>query len=46
MFGRHIRPMRPPRWAFVASAVVLVGFMVLRNLPVAGLEWLASGASV
>lgn len=33
---------RIPRWAIVAAAVVVVAFTVARNLPVAGLEYLAS----
>jgi len=45
LFGRQVRPLRPPRWALVVGAVVLVTFMVLRNLPVAGLEFLGSGTS-
>lgn len=45
LFGRHVRPLRPPRWAVVTGAVVLVAFTVLRNLPVAGLEFLGSGTS-
>ena len=44
-FGRTIRPLRPPRWAVVTGAVVLGAFTVLRNLPVGGLEFLASGTS-
>ena len=35
--------MRVPRWLVVTGIVVAVGFTVLRNLPVAGLEFLASG---
>jgi hypothetical protein len=46
LFGRRVRALRPPRWAAVAIAVALVAFTVLRNLPVAGLEWMASGAGV
>ena len=45
LFGRQVRPLRPPRWALVVGAVVLIGFMVLRNQPVAGLEFLGSGTS-
>jgi hypothetical protein len=32
-----------PRWAAVTAAAVAVAFTVLRNLPVASLEFLASG---
>jgi hypothetical protein len=45
LFGRRLRALRPPRWAAVAVAGALVAFTVLRNLPIAGLEWMASGAS-
>jgi hypothetical protein len=44
LVGRPARPVRLPRWVVVAGTVVAVGFAVLRNLPVAGLEFLASGA--
>jgi hypothetical protein len=36
--------LRLPRWSLAVGAVVAVAFTVLRNLPVAGLEFLASGA--
>lgn len=45
LFGRTVRPLRPPRWAVVTGALVLAAFTVLRNLPVGGLEFLASGTS-
>ena len=35
LVGRAVRPLRPPRWALVAGAVVFAAFTVLRNLPVA-----------
>ena len=44
LVGRPARPVRLPRWVVVAGTVVAVTFAVLRNLPVAGLEFLASGA--
>lgn len=40
--GRPSRPLRVPRWAVAAGIVVAVAFTVLRNLPVAGLEFLGS----
>ena len=43
LLGQPSRPVRLPRWALVAGITVAVGFAVLRNLPVAGLEFLASG---
>lgn len=43
LLGRPARPVRLPRWALVAGVAVAVGFTVLRNLPVTGLEFLASG---
>jgi len=45
LVGRVVRPLRPPRWALVAGAVVFAVFTVLRNLPVAGLDFLGSGTS-
>jgi hypothetical protein len=45
LVGRVVRPLHPPRWALVAGAVVLATFTVVRNLPVAGLEFLGSGTS-
>ncbi len=45
LVGRAVRPLRPPRWAIVAGAVAFAAFAVLRNLPVAGLEFLGSGTS-
>jgi hypothetical protein len=42
--GRPVPRVRLPRWSLVAAAAVAAGFAVLRNLPVAGLEFLASGA--
>jgi hypothetical protein len=45
LVGRVVRPLPPPRWALVAVVAVLATFTVLRNLPVAGLEFLGSGIS-
>ena len=45
LVGRVVRPLRPPRWVLVAGGVVLAAFAILRNLPVAGLEFLGSGTS-
>lgn len=45
LIGRSVRPVHPPRWLLVTGAVVLGAFMVLRNLPVAGLDFLDSGTS-
>ncbi len=42
--GRRAPTISPPRWALVAAALVVATFTVLRNLPLAGLEFLASGA--
>ena len=42
LIGRAPRPLRLPRWSVVAGVVVALGFTVLRNLPVAGLEFLAA----
>jgi len=44
LVGRPVRPLRLPRWALVVGITVAVGFAVLRNLPVEGLEFLASDA--
>lgn len=35
---------RIPRWAIATAAVIIVAFTVARNLPIAGLEYLASDA--
>lgn len=43
--GRTMPWLRPPRWAVVGAAVVLVSFTVLRNLPTPALEFLGSSAS-
>lgn len=43
LVGRAPRPLRLHRWWVVAGVVVALGFTVLRNLPVAGLEFLAAG---
>jgi hypothetical protein len=43
LVGRPARPVRTPRWLVASGAVVAVAFTVLRNLPVAGLEFLSSG---
>ena len=45
LVGRVVRPLRPPRWVLVTGAVVLAAFAILRNLPLAGLEFLGSGTS-
>jgi hypothetical protein len=42
--GRRVPAVRVPRWLVGAGVAVVVGFTVLRNVPVAGLEFLASGA--
>lgn len=44
LVGRPARSLHPPRWAVAAAVVVVAAFTVLRNLPVAGLEWLGSSA--
>lgn len=44
LVGRPARTLRPPRWATTAAMASVAAFTVLRNLPVPGLEWLASGA--
>ncbi len=41
--GRRARALVVPRWATVTAVAVAVAFTVLRNLPVASLEFLASG---
>ncbi len=43
LIGRASPTLRPPRWLLVAGIVIAGAFTVLRNLPVAGLEFLASG---
>jgi hypothetical protein len=43
--GRHIRTWVVPHWAKLVAGAVAVVFTILRNLPVASLEFLASGAS-
>ena len=42
--GRPVPRVHLPRWSLVAAGAVAAGFTVLRNLPVAALEFLASGA--
>jgi hypothetical protein len=42
--GRPARSLRLPRWALTAALVVVVAFTVARNLPIAGLRFLGSGA--
>jgi hypothetical protein len=44
LLGRAAPAARPPRWLVVGGIIVAVGFTVLRNLPIAGLEFLASDA--
>jgi Protein of unknown function (DUF2752) len=43
LLGRQERALMVPRWAAVTAAAVAVAFTVLRNLPVASLEFMASG---
>lgn len=43
LVGRPAPPVRLPRGLVTAAIVVAVVFAVLRNLPVAGLDYLASG---
>jgi Protein of unknown function (DUF2752) len=43
LVGRPARTVRVPPWAMAAAGVVIAAFTVLRNLPVAGLEFLGSG---
>jgi Protein of unknown function (DUF2752) len=43
LVGRRARTVHVPPWAMVAAGVVIAAFTVLRNLPVAGLEYLGSG---
>lgn len=40
--GRPARTLRLPRWAVIGACVVGGAFALLRNLPVSGLEFLAS----
>lgn len=44
LFGRPTRPVRLPRWLLTGGIVVATTFAVLRNLPIDGLEFLASGS--
>jgi hypothetical protein len=41
--GRRAPAVRPPRWLVIGAGALAVLFTVLRNLPVAGLEFLAAG---
>ncbi|HEX6416971.1 MAG TPA: DUF2752 domain-containing protein [Acidimicrobiales bacterium] len=41
--GRRSVAWRPPRWLVVAGVAMAGVFTLLRNLPIAGLEFLASG---
>jgi uncharacterized protein DUF2752 len=43
LVGRRPPRVHLPRWALVAAVAVAGAFTLLRNLPVAGLEFLASG---
>jgi Protein of unknown function (DUF2752) len=43
LLGRAVPAVRPPRWLVATGVAVAGAFAVLRNLPVAGLEFLASG---
>jgi hypothetical protein len=42
--GRRAPALRPPRWLLLGAAALAAAFTVLRNVPVAGLEFLAAGA--
>jgi hypothetical protein len=42
--GRRTPRVRLPAWALATVVAVAAGFTLLRNLPIAGLEFLASGA--
>lgn len=44
LFGRPVRPVSPPRWLVAGGIALAVAFTVVRNLPVAGLEFLSSSA--
>jgi Protein of unknown function (DUF2752) len=44
LVGRAVPAVRPPRWLVATGIAVAAVFAVLRNLPVDGLEFLASGA--
>lgn len=41
--GRRAPAIRPPRWLVIGTGALAALFTVLRNLPVAGLEFLAAG---
>jgi hypothetical protein len=43
LVGRPARALRFPRWAVTAALVAVASFTVLRNLPIAALDVLASG---
>jgi Protein of unknown function (DUF2752) len=43
LVGRPAVPLTVPRWAKIGAAAVAIAFTVARNLPVASLEFLASG---
>jgi hypothetical protein len=45
LVGRPARRLTVPRWATVTALVVVVAYTVARNLPVAGLDVLGSGAA-
>jgi hypothetical protein len=44
VIGRSVQLPPVPRWLKVAAVVLMVGFAVVRNLPIDGLEYLASDA--
>ena len=44
LVGRRTPRVRLPVWALATMVAVAAGFTLLRNLPIAGLEFLASGA--
>jgi hypothetical protein len=44
IIGRPARRLNVPRWAIQSAVVVMVAFMVVRNLPMDGLRFLRSGA--
>jgi Protein of unknown function (DUF2752) len=43
LVGRDARAPRVPRWAAIGAVTLVAAFTIARNLPVASLEYLASG---
>jgi hypothetical protein len=43
LVGRDARALRVPRWAAIGAVTLVAAFTIARNLPVASLEYLASG---